>query len=46
MAVLELKPASECRWDAAALGEIMIRLDPGDERVHTTRHFRAWEGGG
>ena len=46
MAVLDLKPASECRWDAAALGEIMIRFDPGDERVHTTRHFRAWEGGG
>ena len=46
MAVLDLKPAAECRWDAAALGEIMIRFDPGDERVHTTRHFRAWEGGG
>jgi 2-dehydro-3-deoxygluconokinase len=24
----------------------MIRLDPGDERIHTTRHFRVWEGGG
>jgi len=24
----------------------MIRLDPGEERIHTTRHFRVWEGGG
>src|ERR1041384_1783358 len=24
----------------------MLRLDPGDDRVATTRHFRAWEGGG
>jgi 2-dehydro-3-deoxygluconokinase len=46
MAVLELKPQSECRYDILSLGEIMIRLDPGDERIHTTRHFRVWEGGG
>jgi 2-dehydro-3-deoxygluconokinase len=46
MSVLQLKDASACRWDAAALGEIMIRLDPGDGRVHTTRSFQAWEGGG
>jgi 2-dehydro-3-deoxygluconokinase len=24
----------------------MLRLDPGDGRVHTTRTFRVWEGGG
>ena len=24
----------------------MLRLDPGDERIHTARNFRAWEGGG
>src|SRR5690242_18540142 len=24
----------------------MLRLDPGDERIATTRHFRVWEGGG
>ena len=46
MAVLDLRPASECRYDILSLGEIMIRLDPGEERIHTTRHFRAWEGGG
>jgi len=46
MAVIDLKPASACRYDILSLGEIMIRLDPGDERIHTTRCFRVWEGGG
>ncbi|MBN2314845.1 MAG: sugar kinase [Sedimentisphaerales bacterium] len=46
MAVLELKSPSQCKYDIVSLGEIMIRLDPGEERIHTTRHFRAWEGGG
>jgi len=43
---MNLRPASECKYDILALGEVMIRLDPGDERIHTTRHFRVWEGGG
>jgi 2-dehydro-3-deoxygluconokinase len=46
MAGLELKPKSECKYDVLSLGEIMIRLDPGDTRIHTTRQFRVWEGGG
>ncbi len=46
MTVLDLRPASECKYDILSLGEIMIRLDPGQERIHTTRHFRTWEGGG
>ena len=46
MAVINVKPKSECKYDIVSLGEIMIRLDPGAERIHTTRHFRAWEGGG
>lgn len=33
-------------YDLVSLGEVMLRLDPGEERIHTTRHFRAWEGGG
>lgn len=33
-------------WDLVSLGEVMLRLDPGDERISTTRQFRAWEGGG
>ena len=43
---LEIKPQEECQFDALSLGEVMLRLDPGDSRVHTTRTFRAWEGGG
>jgi len=44
--LLKLRPKSECRWDCVSLGEVMLRLDPGDERIHTTRTFRVWEGGG
>src|SRR5260370_36760289 len=46
MAKLKIKAKSESLWDLVSLGEVMLRLDPGDERVSTTRHFRAWEGGG
>ncbi len=46
MAIIDIKPKSECKYDILSLGEIMIRLDPGEERIHTTRHFRVWEGGG
>jgi 2-dehydro-3-deoxygluconokinase len=46
MSGLVLRPAGECRWDLVSLGEVMLRLDPGDERIATTRSFRAWEGGG
>src|ERR1700686_4767924 len=41
-----LKSTESCRWDCVSLGEVMLRLDPGDERIHTARTFRAWEGGG
>lgn len=43
---LDLKPAANCRYDILSLGEVMIRLDPGDNRIHTTREFKVWEGGG
>ena len=46
MTVLDLRPADECRWDVVALGEVMLRLDPGDARIATTRQFQVWEGGG
>ena len=45
-AVLAVRPANECRWDLVSLGEVMLRLDPGEARIETTRSFRAWEGGG
>lgn len=43
---LHVKKAESCTFDALSLGEIMLRLDPGDGRVHTARSFRIWEGGG
>lgn len=46
MAALKVKSADECMWDCVSLGEIMLRLDPGDSRVRTAREFKVWEGGG
>ena len=43
---LKIKSKEECRWDLVSLGEVMLRLDPGDGRVPTAREFRVWEGGG
>lgn len=43
---LALRKPEECTFDAISLGEIMLRLDPGDGRIRTARSFRAWEGGG
>src|SRR6266567_9450841 len=39
-------PDTQRRWDCLSLGEVMLRLDPGEGRIHTTRHFTVWEGGG
>lgn len=46
MAAMKIKPKDKCRWDLLSLGEVMLRLDPGDTRIATTRDFRVWEGGG
>lgn len=46
MAALNLKPPDKCRFDCISLGEIMLRLDPGDGRVRNARIFNVWEGGG
>jgi 2-dehydro-3-deoxygluconokinase len=46
MSGLRVLPAGDARWDLVALGEVMLRLDPGDGRISTTRQFQAWEGGG
>lgn len=43
---LNLRPADQCRYDEISLGEVMLRLDPGEGRIRTARSFRAWEGGG
>src|SRR5437879_12861309 len=44
--ILNIRPASETRWDCAALGEVMLRFDPGFGRVRNARSFQVWEGGG
>ena len=44
--MLNIKLKDDCVYDMIALGEVMLRLDPGDKRIKTAREFRAWEGGG
>jgi 2-dehydro-3-deoxygluconokinase len=46
MSDLSIRPASDCGFDAVSLGEVMLRLDPGEGRIRTARSFRVWEGGG
>ncbi|MDR1265904.1 MAG: sugar kinase [Propionibacteriaceae bacterium] len=41
-----VRPATDCRYDIVALGEVMLRLDPGPGRIRTARQFQVWEGGG
>src|SRR3954468_8705052 len=46
MPSLNVKPPGSCKYDMIALGEIMLRLDPGEGRIRTAREFKVWEGGG
>jgi 2-dehydro-3-deoxygluconokinase len=43
---LPIKPQDSCTFDQVSLGEIMLRLDPGEGRIRTARQFQVWEGGG
>lgn len=43
---LTIKAKDQCRWDLISLGEVMLRFDPGDRRIWTTRSFDVYEGGG
>lgn len=43
---LNLKSREECKYDAVSIGEVMLRLDPGEGRIRTAREFKVWEGGG
>ncbi len=43
---MQIKSEADCRYDILSLGEVMLRLDPGEGRIHTTRELRVWEGGG
>lgn len=44
--MLSLKSPESCLFDCVSLGEVMLRLDPGEGRVRCARTFEAWEGGG
>lgn len=44
--LIQLKDKSDCQFSMLALGEVMLRLDPGDCRIKTANTFRVWEGGG
>ena len=46
MTEMRTRTADSVRWDLVSLGEVMLRLDPGERRIHTTRSFDVWEGGG
>jgi 2-dehydro-3-deoxygluconokinase len=46
MDVLKIKPSEGCKFSCISLGEVMLRLDPGDVRIRTAREFKVWEGGG
>jgi 2-dehydro-3-deoxygluconokinase len=43
---IQLRDKSTCKYDQISLGEVMLRLDPGEGRIRTARQFTAWEGGG
>lgn len=44
--MIETRPAAACELDVVALGEVMLRLDPGETRIRAARRFEVWEGGG
>jgi 2-dehydro-3-deoxygluconokinase len=44
--LIQLRDPSTCKYDMLALGEIMLRLDPGEGRIRCARAFKVWEGGG
>ncbi len=46
MSILNIKSEKECKFDILSLGEVMLRLDPGENRISRTREFKVWEGGG
>ena len=44
--MFDLRPAQETRWDIVSLGEVLLRFDPGEDRIRSARSFRVYEGGG
>ena len=44
--MIKVKASNDCKYDILSLGEVMLRLDPGDARTRIARSFKVWEGGG
>src|SRR5260221_1055027 len=44
--ILDIRSKEKCRWDMLGLGEVMLRLDPGEKRISAPRQFYVYEGGG
>jgi 2-dehydro-3-deoxygluconokinase len=44
--MLNIKPKNECRRDLISLGEVLLRFDSGEDRIHTANSFRVFDGGG
>lgn len=44
--VLNIKDKKSCKWDSVSLGEVLLRFDPGNERIHAAQNFRVFDGGG
>ncbi len=43
---VQIRNREDCRWDVVSLGEVMLRFDPGEQRIAQARRFDVWEGGG
>jgi 2-dehydro-3-deoxygluconokinase len=43
---MKIRSSQDCRFDILSLGEVMLRLDPGEGRIRSARRFDVWEGGG
>ena len=43
---MKIKEKSNCKYDLISLGEVMLRMDPGEGRIRTARSFKVCEGGG
>jgi len=46
MSTLNIRGADQCHYDAVALGEVMLRIDPGDVPTARARTARISHGGG
>lgn len=43
---MEILPANQTKLDILSFGEVMLRFDPGEERIRTANTFTVGEGGG